>query len=158
MWKTIMCNYAITKQVSQIGAILNYYDSIKMFRHMSSNSNTTDKSSLCIKKKPSKRTKLSPMSRISEMLSDSHNKESVIEDSNGMNNKHSDIKEIKDASNPINYHPSNPRSTKNMSYLDEPSGKADIAPKLPRMMRRKLKSLSVEDRIQSLNDEERDKD
>ena len=158
MWKTILCNYAITKQVSQIGAKLNYCDSIKMFRHISSNSNTTEESGLCIEKKPSKRTKLSPMSRISEMLSDSENKESVIEDTNGMNNKQSDIKENKDASNPINYHPGNPRSTKNMSYIDEPSGKADIAPKLPKMMRRKHKSLSVEDRIQSLNDDERDKE
>ena len=158
MWKTIMCNYAITKQVSQISNILNHCDSIKIFRHMSSNSNTTEESGLCIEKKPSKRTKLSPTSRISEMLSDSHNKESVVEDSNRINNKHSDIKENNDASNPINYHSSNPRSTKNMSYIDEPSGKADIAPKLPKMMRRKLKSLSVEDRIQSLNDEERDKE
>ena len=62
------------------------------------------------------------------------------------------------STNPIYYSSSNPRSVKNMSYIDTNFEKLDMSPALSkRMVRRKPKSLSVEDRIQSLKDSEEDK-
>ena len=67
-------------------------------------------------------------------------------------------KENESSTNPINYDSSNPRSVKNLSYIDTNFEKEDVSAALPkRMMRRKPKSLSVEDRIQSLKDSEEDK-
>ena len=66
--------------------------------------------------------------------------------------------ENESSTNPINYDSSNPRSVKNLSYIDTKFEKEDMSPALPkRIMRRKPISLSVEDRIQSLKDSEEDK-
>ena len=109
-----------------------------------------------------KRVKLSPMSRITEMLSNDQGTKEAPKNLNETINRQSDdakaSKENNSSTNPIYYSSSNPRSVKNMSYIDTNFEKLDMSPALPkRMVRRKPKSLSVEDRIQSLKDSEEDK-
>merc|ERR1719242_977271 len=115
-----------------------------------------------------KRNKLSATSRLSEMmldqgihLHDTKSKDNVVSSVESCDNS-SQIKDIErspgNIMNPIKYDPSNPRSTKNMSFLKSiDAGSTDTssissAKNTPR--RRTRQTLSVQERLHALSDAE----
>ena len=161
IWKIISDNCKSARGLRFMNAMLNQDRSV-VNSLSTSNSNIPENGKVHIEKGHTKRTRLSPMSRVSEMLSNSKNLESDSKDINVLKNKLLNSDQISHENNdyptnPINYNPSNPRSVKNMSYLDTDSEKVDSTRFAKRIARGKLKSLSVEDRIQSLKNDKEDK-
>ena len=161
MWRLYQRNYRAVKQFEITRKFEIQHRSPLIALYSSDNSNTTDGNNSFADKLSLKRSKLSPTTRISEMLSINKCLNSDAEDTT-MSNMHpdnsQDFKKGKTAINPINYDSSNPRSVKNMSYIDTNSKAVHTSKELrKRMIRRKTKTLSVEERIQSLNDSMEDK-
>ena len=162
MWKIYQWQCCAVRQVRHIRELIIHSQNSSIAFYSSDTPNETYENGSHLENKRIKRVKLSPMSRITEMLSNDQGTQEASKNSNETINRQSDdasaSKENNSSRNPINYSSSNPRSVKNMSYIDTNSEKLDMSPALPkRMMRRKPKSLSVEDRIQSLKDSEEDK-
>ena len=126
-------SFAISKNLWKRVMVRNHGDIAKAYctrKNMctdknSSSSLQTDKSSN-VRPAP-KRNKLSAISRLSEMmldegihLHDTKSKDNIVSSVDSCDNS-SQIKDIErspgDIINPIKYDPSNPRSTKNMSFL-----------------------------------------
>ena len=159
MWKMYQWQCGAVRQVKYIRELvinsqntsIAFYSSDKLYEANGVGSQSENKRF--------KRVKLSPMSRITEMLSNDHDALLASKNSNEIINRQSDnadaSKENESSTNPTNYNSNNPRSVKNLSYIDTKLEKDDMSPALPkRIMRRKPISLSVEDRIQSLKDSE----
>ena len=162
MWKMYQWQCVALRQVNYIRKLTINSQNTSIAFYSSDELNGTNGIGSHSENKRFKRVKLSPMSRITEMLSNDHDALLASKNSNEMINRQSDnadaSKENESSTNPINYNSSNPRSVKNLSYIDTNFEKEDVSAALPkRMMRRKPKSLSVEDRIQSLKDSDEDK-
>ena len=162
MWKMYQWQFGAVRQVGYIKKLIIKSQNTSIAFYSSDKLNETNGMGSPSENNRFKRVKLSPMSRITEMLSNDHDALSASKKSNDVMNRQSDnadaSKENESSTNPINYDSSNPRSVKNLSYIDTKFEKEDMSPALPkRIMRRKPISLSVEDRIQSLKDSEEDK-
>ena len=162
MWKINQWQFGAVRQVGYIKKLIIKSQNTSIAFYSSDKLNETNGMGSPSENNRFKRVKLSPMSRITEMLSNDQDALSASKNSNDVMNRQSDSadasNENESSTNPINYDSSNPRSVKNLSYIDTKFEKEDMSPALPkRIMRRKPISLSVEDRIQSLKDSEEDK-
>lgn len=110
-----------------------------------------------------KRSKLSPTSRLFDMLSQEQNMTSELSDSSHETGPliYTETEPCADTKlhivNPTNYNSSNPRSIKNMSYLQTADAKESNGNSLQsaqkQVRQKSMRSLSVEKRLTELKDE-----